>query len=170
MTLAKHSIFPLLLACLLAAQPLAANEPAKPAETAGTPATKPAEPAAPAEKTEDKHHRLVIQVNQRDKEFQDAVLNNIVNLQKHYEVDNITIEVVAYGPGIWLVTEDSPHRKRVESLMLQNVTFVGCGNTLDSIEAKEKKRPKLIDGVELVQAGITQIIKRQEEGWSYLSP
>ena len=122
------------------------------------------------ETAEPKFHRLVIQVNKKDEELQDHVLANIVNLQKHYGIDNIEIEVVAYGPGIWFLTDKSSHKQRIESLMLQNVVFTACGNTLDTVEAKEGKRPTLINDVKIAQAGIARIMERQDEGWNYLSP
>ncbi len=125
---------------------------------------------AAAETASSQTHRLVIQVNQREEAFQDHVLSNIVNLQKHYGIDNIEMEVVAYGPGIWLITDKSPFVKRIESLMMQNVTFTACGNTLDTVQETSGKRPTLIDGIEETQAGIARIIDLQEQGWSYLSP
>ncbi len=124
------------------------------------------QPVAVAAQTQ----RLVIQVNKKDVELQDHVLSNIVNLQKHFGIDNIEIEVVAYGPGIWFLTADSTYKPRIESLMLQNVVFTACGNTLDTIEAKDGKRPALIEGVETTQAGIARIMERQQQGWNYLSP
>ena len=115
-------------------------------------------------------HRLVIQVNKKDAELQEHVLSNIVNLQKHYGMDEIEIEVVAYGPGVWFLTDQSEFKARIESLLLQNVVFTACGNTLDTIETRDAKRPALIDGVEVAQAGIARLMERQEQGWSYLSP
>lgn len=115
-------------------------------------------------------HQLVIQINSDSMDEQDHVLSNIVNLQKHYGLDNIEIEVVAYGSGIWLVTDKSNFANRVESLMMQNVVFTACGNTMDSVEAKSGARPTLLDGVETTKAGIARIIELQEQGWSYLSP
>ena len=115
-------------------------------------------------------HRLVVQVNSDSMDLQDHVLSNIVNLQKHYGLDNIEIEVVAYGPGIWMVTDKSNFASRVESLMMQNVVFTACGNTMDTIETKSGSRPTLLDGVETTKAGIARIIELQEQGWSYLSP
>lgn len=120
--------------------------------------------------SESQTQRLVIQVNKNDPELQDHVLSNIVNLQKHFGIDNIEIEVVAYGPGIWFLTDKSPHQQRIESLLLQNVVFTACGNTLDTIEAKEGKRPNLIEEVDITQAGIARIMERQNQGWNYLSP
>ena len=127
-------------------------------------------PAEAQAQPEAQTHRLVIQINKKDEELQDHVLSNIVNLQKHYGMDNIEIEVVAYGPGIWFLTDKSPHKQRIESLLLQNVVFTACGNTLDTIEAKEGQRPTLIDDVDIAQAGIARIMERQDQGWNYLSP
>lgn len=118
---------------------------------------------------DDGMRQLVIQMNTSDKDAQDHVLSNIVNLQKHYGLDNIEIEVVAYGPGIWFVTDKSYFTSRIESLIMQNVVFTACGNTLDTLE-RGGERPTLLEDVEYTQAGIARIIELQEEGWSYLSP
>ncbi len=152
---------PHLSATMLAVSLLFASLPAAAAEKPTT-----AETATAAEQT----HRLIIQVNKREEDYQDHLLSNIVNLQKHYGMDNIEIEVVAYGPGIWLVTDKSAFLKRVESLMMQNVTFTACGNTLDTVAESSGTRPALIDGIEETQTGIARIIALQEQGWSYLSP
>ncbi len=42
-------------------------------------------------------NKLVIQVSTDDARTQRIALNNAVNLQKLYGVDNIQIEIVAYG-------------------------------------------------------------------------
>src|SRR3546814_2668053 len=44
-----------------------------------------------------------------------------------------------------------------------NVIFQACGNTLDTMERNEGKRPPLIEGVEMVQTGV-----RSEEQTSEL--
>ncbi len=49
-------------------------------------------------------NKLVIQVSTDDARTQRIALNNAVNLQKLYGVDNIQIEIVAYGPGLGLLT------------------------------------------------------------------
>jgi hypothetical protein len=118
----------------------------------------------------DTDYALVIQMNTKDPEKQDHVLSNIVNLQKHYGLDNITIEVVAYGPGIWMVTDKSEFASRIESLLLQNVVFTACGNTLDTIERTSGTRPTLLEDIEHTQTGIARIIELQNKGWNYLSP
>ncbi len=52
-------------------------------------------------------HKIVIQVSTDDARTQKIALNNAVNLQKHYGIDNIDIEIVAYGPGLGLLTGKS---------------------------------------------------------------
>ena len=118
----------------------------------------------------DVKHKLVIQVSSDDPQTQTIALNNAVNLQKMYGMDNVAIEVVAYGPGLGLLTTKSKEADRVKSLAMQNITFSACGNTMAKIEKKTGKKPQLTEGVGTVQAGVARIMELQEEGYSYLRP
>ena len=126
--------------------------------------------ADPSEDADDIEHRLVIQVSTDDLRTQEMALSNVVNLQKHYGVDNIEIEVVAYGPGLGMLTSKSRVLERITSLSLQEVTFTACGNTMDTIQRKTGVLPKLIEGVGMVQTGVARIIELQEQGYSYVRP
>ncbi len=114
--------------------------------------------------------RLVIQISENDPLKQKLALSNVYNLQKFYGMDNIEIEVVAYGPGISLLYPDGKEASRVRSLMAQDVIFTGCQNTLDTIKANTGKEQKLIEDVEIVRAGIARIIDLQGQGYRYLHP
>ena len=114
--------------------------------------------------------KLVIQISEDDASKQHLALSNVYNLQKFYGLDNIEIEVVAYGPGISLLYPDGKESSRVRSLMAQDVIFTGCQNTLDTIKANSGKEPKLIDDVVIVRAGIARIIELQDKGYRYLHP
>lgn len=118
----------------------------------------------------DSEHRLIIQINTDDPKTQDIALSNIVNLQKHYGIDNIEIEVVAYGPGLHMVTTKSPVLSRITSLMQSDVVFTACGNTINTIYETTGKKPEVIDGVGNVKTGVARIIELQEQGWSYIRP
>ena len=115
-------------------------------------------------------HRLVIQINSNDQRMQEMALTNIVNLQKHYGIDNIEIEVVAYGPGLHMVTEKSPVMQRITSLMQSDVVFTACGNTISTIAETMGVKPQIIEGVGNVKTGVARIIELQEAGWSYFRP
>ena len=45
----------------------------------------------------DAPHKIVIQVSTDDPRTQKIALNNAVNLQKHYGIDEVAIEIVAFG-------------------------------------------------------------------------
>jgi len=115
-------------------------------------------------------HKIVIQVSTDDPRTQKIALNNAVNLQKHYGMDNVEIEVVAYGPGLGLLTSKSKQGKRVSSLAVQDITFSACGNTMKKVAKKSGKMPKLLEGVGQVSAGVARIMELQEQGYAYIRP
>ncbi len=117
---------------------------------------------------EDIDHRLVIQISTDDIRAQETALSNIVNIQKFYGMDNIQIELVAFGPGYRLLTPQSPLAARISSLALQEVTFTACLNTLISVKEKTGMMPKLIEGITITKAGVPRIISLQEQGYSYV--
>ncbi len=118
----------------------------------------------------DPEHKIVIQVSTDDPRTQKIALNNAVNLQKHYGVDNVAIEIVAYGPGLGLLTQKSGQADRIKSLALQDITFSACGNTMNKVSKKTGKMPVLLEGVGQVTAGVAQIMELQEKGYAYVRP
>lgn len=115
-------------------------------------------------------HKLVIQVSTADPLTQKIALNNAVNVQKLYGIDNVDVEIVAYGPGLSLLTKKSGQAQRVESLAMQDITFSACGNTMKKVEKKSGKAPVLLSGVRVVPAGVARLIEAQEDGYSYIRP
>ena len=114
--------------------------------------------------------KVVIQVSSDDARTQAIAMNNAVNLQKLYGVDNISIEIVAYGPGLGMLTAKNKQSERVKSLAMQNITFSACGNTMEKVAKKTGKKPQLTEGVKIVQAGVARIIELQDSGYAYVRP
>jgi len=115
-------------------------------------------------------HNLVFQVSTDDPVAQTITLNNAINVQKAMGMDNINIEVVAYGPGLGLVTPKSKQAVRVKSLAAQGIVFSACGTTIKGIEKKTGKKVKLTEGVRVVPGGVVRIMELQEAGWTYVRP
>jgi len=115
-------------------------------------------------------HKLVIQVSTDDARTQKIAMNNAVNLQKLYGPDNVDIEIVAYGPGLKMLTAKSDFSKRVQSLAIQDIKFSACMNTMNKMKKKLGHLPKLTEGVGTVKAGVARIMELQEEGYSYVRP
>ena len=100
------------------------------------------------------------------------VLSSVNNVMKFYGLDNSEVEIVAYSKGIKLLKKDANFtnpdiQKRVRSLMTYDVTFVACNNTMRTYGLKEKD---LMDDVEVVTAGIVELIERQLAGYIYIRP
>ena len=115
-------------------------------------------------------HKVVIQVSTDDPRIQKIALSNAVNVQKLLGMDNVIVEIVAYGPGLGMLTTKSKQAIRVKSLALQNITFSACENTMAIIEKKTGKKPALTEGVTKVKAGVARIKELQEQGYSYIRP
>jgi len=119
---------------------------------------------------EEERHQLVIQVSTDDPRTQKIAMNNAVNLQKLYGIDNVDIEIVAYGPGIGMLSSENDYASRVKSLIAQDITFSACMNTMNKVKKKTGKEFSLTEGVESVKAGVAQIMELQEAGYSYIRP
>jgi hypothetical protein len=115
-------------------------------------------------------HKVVIQVSSADPLTQKIALNNAANVQKILGIDNVAIEVVAYGPGLSILTPKSPESHRVPDLALQNITFSACGNTMKKVTNKTGSEPQLVDGVRVVPAGVIRIMELQQQGYAYIRP
>ncbi len=115
-------------------------------------------------------HKVVIQVSTDDPRTHKIALNNAMNLQKDLGMDNVAVEIVAYGPGLKLFTAHSPESMRVPNLAQQNITFSACGNTIKKITQKRGKAPTLVQGVKVVPAGVVRIMELQEKGYAYIRP
>ncbi len=101
-----------------------------------------------AQAQDDPAHKIVIQVSGPDPAEHKIALNMATNLQKLYGMDNIKVEIVAFGRRLGILTPQSEEAARVKSLALQDVRFSACANTMDKIERKKGKRPVLTEGVE----------------------
>ena len=72
-------------------------------------------------------HRIVLHLDEADPARQELVLNNASNLNKYYQDkgEEVTIEIVAYGPGLTMLLPKSEAAGRVSSIAqnFDNVTF-----------------------------------------------
>jgi intracellular sulfur oxidation DsrE/DsrF family protein len=115
--------------------------------------------------------RVVLQVADDDAESQARALSVANNLIRHYGgPDFIDIEIVAYGPGLSLLYPDSPLNERVESLVANEVRFVGCLNTVETVTRQTGRKPELIEATIPVQTGVARLIERAQQGFVVIRP
>jgi len=115
-------------------------------------------------------HKVVIQVSTDDPRTQTIAMNNAVNLQKAWGMDNVKIEVVAYGPGLSMLLSKNPNAARIASLAMQDITFSACGNTMAKVAKKSGKPVELSKGVQVVPTGVGRIVELEEQGYQYIRP
>lgn len=114
---------------------------------------------------------IVLQLADGDAEAQSNVLSVANNLIKHYGgPDFVDIEIVAYGPGIALLFTGNENAERISSLLVNDVRFVGCLNTLETIERQTGTRPELISETIMVQTGVARLVERAQQGFVVIRP
>jgi intracellular sulfur oxidation DsrE/DsrF family protein len=112
--------------------------------------------------------RIVVSISERDPDRANAIFSNIINIQAFYGQDLVEIVVVGYGPGVrHLIREESQVAERVASLQAYGIEFLACGATLETLGLGDEAA---LDGVEVVQNGLPEIVERQLRGWVHLRP
>jgi len=104
-----------------------------------------------------------------------AVLDVAANVSRHYsgQGEDVEIVVVAFNCGLDMLLEDrSPVKERLLNFLksMPNVSFIACGNTLETLAAKEDKRPPLIEGVSVTQVGVAALMDLAEKNWTIVRP
>lgn len=115
---------------------------------------------------------VILQLSQPGADRQGLVLDISNNLAKHYgSHDMVDIEVIAFAQGVPLLfANDNANQARIESLMAQGVRFYVCGNTLDTIERRDQRRPDVLPGVVVVQSGVAFMLDEIERGYRVVQP
>lgn len=116
----------------------------------------------------DTPRKIVFSVTAGDDESINHVLSSANNVLKFYGPENVEMEIVAYYHGIrMLLKSEKDISVRVRALMQYDVKFIACGNTM---ETKKIKPSELIEGSEIVTAGIVELIERIKSGSTYIRP
>lgn len=110
---------------------------------------------------------VVFQVSDNDPAKWNLALNNAKNVQNSYGADKVTVEIVAYGPGIHMLKADSPTANRVIEATQAGVSVVACQNTMSSLKLTEADMNK---SVGYVPSGVVELMTRQSQGSSYIRP
>lgn len=116
----------------------------------------------------DKPREVVMGISLGDDESIHHGLSTANNVLKFYGPEKIHMRIVAYYHGIrTLLKSEKEIAVRVRALQQYGVEFVACGNTM---ETKKIKEDQLIENVEIVSAGIAEVIERATEGAFYIQP
>ena len=111
--------------------------------------------------------RVVFQVSDNDPVKWGLALNNARNVQAELGKDNVQIEIVAYGPGLEMLKAESKVADRLAGALDENVGLIACENTMTNTKVT---KDDMYSGIAYVKAGVTHLMKRQQQGWAYIRP
>ena len=114
--------------------------------------------------TFDNPRKVVYSLYVGDLETVDHTIGSIYNILKEYPAESLKIVVVAYGKGLRVLKKDYDKKtlERIKSLMEYDVEFIACKNTMETMKWKESD---FIDGISFTQAGIVEVIEKQQDGY-----
>jgi intracellular sulfur oxidation DsrE/DsrF family protein len=122
-----------------------------------------------------KMHRLVLQVDSNDPAMMKLALNNATNVEQYYRErgERVLIEIVAFGPGLDMLRDDtSPVKDRIKAIAQKtpSISFMACGNTMENMQKAEDKAIPLVPQATPVPSGVVRVMELQEQGWTYVRP
>ena len=126
--------------------------------------------AAPDDDKPFAEERIVLQISDPNPFKQTLVLNVANNLIKHYGVDKVDVEIVAFGPGLRLMFKDNANKGRINGLSDNGVRFAACKNTIKAMGKKLGHPPALHSSATPVSAGVVRIIDLVNQGYKLVKP
>lgn len=121
------------------------------------------------EKEEKMKTKVVFHLDWDEEKRLIMALNNITNLLKEFPLTETAIRLVANGSAVSLFHRDhaDAYGSRVEELFNKGVRFLMCNNSLTNLNIDPGE---LLDGCEVIKAGIVELINLQTEGYAYIKP
>lgn len=111
--------------------------------------------------------KVIVHVNEKDK--WNMAVGNIKNILK--DDPTLIVEMLVHGNPIVNLREADAKMlgfyNEISELASKGVVFAACNNTLTKMEIKKEE---ICDFVEIVPAGVMELIKKQNEGYAYVKP
>jgi intracellular sulfur oxidation DsrE/DsrF family protein len=116
--------------------------------------------------------KYILHIDVKDEEKFKRVLaktQELLNRYASYE-NGVQLEVIANAGGVDLFRRDvSSHTESIEALSAEysNVKFIACTNAIERLEEKGIE-PNLISTVHQDTTALDLVVKRMNQGWSYI--
>ena len=113
-------------------------------------------------------YRVVFHIDEGTISRANMVLHNIQNLIDDLGQGEVEVALVANGEGVKaLLRAPNVHKRQVSKLAKQGVQFLACANSMRFLGLKEKD---MLEPIQVVPAGVSELTKKQAEGWAYIRP
>lgn len=115
--------------------------------------------------------KIVLQISDGDPTKQTLVLNVANNLVKEYGPDKVSIEIVAFGPGVRLLFADNSNTGRIQALAdTANVKFHACSNTIANMTKQLGYKPDINPLAGQAGPGVVRIVDLVKQGFILVKP
>ncbi len=117
--------------------------------------------------------KVLMHINDSDSVNLAQSLDEVESLMAEFNRtgQNARVEVIINGDGLVLVREDvTLFADRIAHLQKthDNLTFMACQNTIDRLKNDSGIVAKLLPGVTVIDSGVAQLMRRQQQGWAYI--
>ncbi len=113
-------------------------------------------------------YHVLFHLDEPSKGRADQVFRNIENLLADFGDGEIEVELVANGGGVKALAQGSDaNPEQVAALAAKGVRLVACAHSLSGLGIA---REQLFPGVEIVPAGVGELVRKQADGWAYIRP
>ena len=123
--------------------------------------------------SENQETRIVFHLTNPDQVVAGDLLDEVEQMLVNYrsQGDLLRVEIVSHGEGLVLLRERlSQHGERIATLAdsYDNLVFVACQNTIDRLRVERGVEVMLLPEATVIDSGVSHVVKRQMEGWSYI--
>lgn len=117
--------------------------------------------------------KVLVHLTSSDIESGLNTLNNLQLLLQEYQdkQQRVQVEVIANGKGIkFLDAGNKVVSQRIQQLtnLYHNLTIAACRYSIEQLRISSGQNLQLIPQVKLIDSGVVEVIKRQNEGWTYI--
>lgn len=117
--------------------------------------------------------RVLVHLTSSDSDTGLNTLNNLESMLQEFRHNSQDVEVlvVANGHGINLLRQGTTTVGDLIARLTneyKNLSFAACKSTIDDIEIAEGAEVELIPQARLIESGIVEVIKLQQQGWTYI--
>jgi len=113
---------------------------------------------------------VVIEVDNKDPARWELALNNAQNIQNDLGAENVRVNVVAFGPGLHMLMQNSVAAKRIAAQNAGGIEFDACHNTMKGMEKKSGHMPVLVPSAVIVPSGAVRIMQLEKAGFAFIKP
>jgi len=117
--------------------------------------------------------KLVLHVTTNAKHKINTVLDEAEALLESYSAlkKQVKLDVLTNGKGLALLhAKHSPYSERIQALQekYKNLTFKACQNAINRARKRSGKEVVILPQAVIVPSALGEIIKKQQDGWSYI--